>query len=78
MKLSEKVAVITGGGSGIGHAAAILMAKEGAKVAIIDHILETGQETVRQLVNEGGCGLAIAADVGDSQQMQKAFQTIFD
>ena len=78
MKLSEKVAVITGGGSGIGHAAAILMAKEGAKVAIIDHILETGQETVRQLVNEGGCGLAIAADVGDSQQMQKAFQTIID
>ena len=78
MKLSEKVAVITGGGSGIGHAAAILMAKEGAKVAIIDHILETGQETVRQLVNEGGCGLAIAADVGDSQQMQQAFQTIFD
>ncbi|MEG3904116.1 MULTISPECIES: SDR family NAD(P)-dependent oxidoreductase [unclassified Microcoleus] len=78
MKLSEKVAVITGGGSGIGHAAAILMAKEGAKVAIIDRILETGQETVRQLVNEGGCGLAIAADVGDYQQMQKAFQTIFD
>ncbi|MEG3900211.1 MULTISPECIES: SDR family NAD(P)-dependent oxidoreductase [unclassified Microcoleus] len=78
MKLSEKVAVITGGGSGIGHAAAILMAKEGAKVAIIDRILETGQETVRQLVNEGGCGLAIAADVGDSQQMQQAFKTIFD
>ena len=78
MKLLDKVAVITGGGSGIGHAAAILMAKEGAKVAIIDRILETGQETVRQLVNEGGCGLAIAADVGDSQQMQQAFQTIFD
>ncbi|MEG4252461.1 SDR family NAD(P)-dependent oxidoreductase [Microcoleus sp. Pol10D4] len=78
MKLSQKVAVITGGGSGIGRSAAILMAKEGAKVAIIDHILETAQETVRQLANEGGCGLAIAADVGDSQQMQKAFQTIFD
>ena len=78
MKLSEKVAVITGGGSGIGRAAAILMAKEGAKVAIIDRILDTGEETLRQLVNEGGCGLAIAADVGDSGQMQKAFQTIFD
>ncbi|MEG3927225.1 SDR family NAD(P)-dependent oxidoreductase [Microcoleus sp. D3_18a_C4] len=78
MKLSQKVAVITGGGSGIGRSAAILMAKEGAKVAIIDRILETGQETVRQLVNEGGGGLAIAADVGDSGQMQKAFQTIFD
>jgi NAD(P)-dependent dehydrogenase (short-subunit alcohol dehydrogenase family) len=78
MKLLDKVAVITGGGSGIGHAAAILMAREGAKVAIIDRSLETGQETVRQLINEGGCGLAIAADVGDSQQMQQAFKTIFD
>ncbi|MEG4441993.1 SDR family NAD(P)-dependent oxidoreductase [Microcoleus sp. AT9_B5] len=78
MKLSEKVAVITGGGSGIGRAAAILMAREGAKVAIVDRILETGQETVRQLVSEGGCGLAIAADVADSKQMQQAFQTIFD
>ncbi|MEG3838905.1 SDR family NAD(P)-dependent oxidoreductase [Microcoleus sp. herbarium14] len=78
MKLLDKVAVITGGGSGIGHAAAILMSREGAKVAIIDRILETGQETVRQLVNEGGCGLAIAADVGDSQQMQQAFETIVD
>ncbi|EGK90688.1 SDR family oxidoreductase [Microcoleus vaginatus PCC 9802] len=78
MKLSEKVAVITGGGSGIGRAAAILMAKEGAKVAVINRTLETGQETVRQLVDEGGCGLAIAADVADSMQMQQAFQTIFD
>ncbi|TAE92060.1 MAG: SDR family oxidoreductase [Oscillatoriales cyanobacterium] len=78
MKLAEKVAVITGGGSGIGRAAAILMAQEGAKVAIIDRILETGQETVRQLTSEGGCGLAIAADVADSKHMQQAFETIFD
>jgi NAD(P)-dependent dehydrogenase (short-subunit alcohol dehydrogenase family) len=78
MKLSQKVAVITGGGSGIGRAAAILMAKEGAKVAIINRTLESGQETVRQLVDEGGCGLAVAADVADSLQMQQAFQTIFD
>jgi len=44
MKLSQKVAVITGGGSGIGRAAAILMAKEGAKVAIINRTLETGKK----------------------------------
>jgi len=78
MKLAEKVAVITGGGSGIGRAAAILMAQEGAKVAIIDRTLETAQETVRELVSEGGCGLAIAADVADSEHMQEAFETIFD
>ena len=78
MKLLDKVAVITGGGSGIGRAAAILMAKEGAKVAIINRTLDAGQETVRQLVDEGGCGLAVAADVADSGQMQQAFETIFD
>ena len=78
MKLAEKVAVITGGGSGIGRAAAILMAQEGAKVAIIDRTLETAQETVRQLISEGGSGLAIAADVADSEHMQEAFEKIFD
>ncbi|WP_293136350.1 SDR family NAD(P)-dependent oxidoreductase [Microcoleus sp. bin38.metabat.b11b12b14.051] len=78
MKLAEKVAVITGGGSGIGRAAAILMAEEGAKVAIIDRTLETAQETVRQLISEGGSGLAIAADVADCEHMQEAFETIFD
>jgi NAD(P)-dependent dehydrogenase (short-subunit alcohol dehydrogenase family) len=78
MKLAEKVAVITGGGSGIGRAAAILMAQEGAKVAILDRTLETAQETLRQLISEGGCGLAIAADVADYQQVQQAFETIFD
>lgn len=78
MKLLDKVAVITGGGSGIGRATAILMAEEGAKVAIIDRILDTGQQTVREVVNRGGCGLAVAADVADSGQMQQAFETIVD
>lgn len=78
MKLLDKVAVITGGGSGIGRATAILMAEEGAKVAIIDRILDTGQQTIREVVSRGGCGLAVAADVADSQQIQQAFETIFD
>jgi NAD(P)-dependent dehydrogenase (short-subunit alcohol dehydrogenase family) len=78
MNLLNKVAVITGGGSGIGRATALLMAKEGAKVAIIDRILDTAQQTIRQVVNLGGCGLAVATDVADYQQMQQAFQTIFD
>lgn len=78
MKLLDKVAVITGGGSGIGRATAILMAEEGAKVAIIDRILDTGQKTVREVVSRGGCGLAVVADVADSQQIQQAFETIFD
>ncbi|MEZ2231567.1 MULTISPECIES: SDR family NAD(P)-dependent oxidoreductase [unclassified Microcoleus] len=78
MNLLDKVAVITGGGSGIGRAAAILMAKEGAKVAIIDRLLDSGQETVSQLVNQGGSGLALVADVANSEQMEEAFKTIFE
>lgn len=78
MKFLDQVAVITGGGSGIGRATAILLAKEGAKVAIIDLQIESGQETVSRIVNAGGVALSIAADVAETQQMQQAFQQIID
>ncbi|NJL67118.1 MAG: SDR family oxidoreductase [Calothrix sp. CSU_2_0] len=78
MKLLEQVAVITGGGSGIGRATAVLLAKEGAKVAIIDQTPESGEETVSNIVNTGGIALAVTADVSEPQQMQQAFQQIFE
>jgi NAD(P)-dependent dehydrogenase (short-subunit alcohol dehydrogenase family) len=78
MKFLHQVAVITGGGSGIGRATAILLASEGAKVAIIDLQLESSQETVSKIVDTGGIAMAIAADVSETEQMQQAFQQIVE
>lgn len=72
-KLEGKVAIITGGDSGIGRAATIAMAKEGADVAILylnEH--EDAQETKRDVENLGRRCLAIAGDVGQERLCQRA------
>jgi NAD(P)-dependent dehydrogenase (short-subunit alcohol dehydrogenase family) len=64
-EFAGKVALVTGGGSGIGRATALAFAREGALVAI-DDISETGgMETVRQIEAEGGRAIFILADVSD-------------
>src|SRR5437762_3810591 len=67
-KLQGKVAIITGGDSGIGRAVAIAYAKEGADVAIV-YLNEHGdaEETMRQVRQEGRRCIPIAGDVGDEQ-----------
>jgi NAD(P)-dependent dehydrogenase (short-subunit alcohol dehydrogenase family) len=71
-KLKNKVALITGGDSGIGRAVAILFAKEGADVAISylnEH--KDAKETCRQVEQEGRRCLALAGDIGDEQVCRK-------
>ncbi len=64
MKLFEgKVALVTGAGSGIGRAAALLFAQEGAKVVVSNRTEKTGEETVRLIREAGGTGLFVRADV---------------
>ena len=57
MRLRDKVAVITGAGAGIGRAAAVLFAKEGARVLCADLDSATGEETVAQVRTAGGEGV---------------------
>src|SRR5919201_6663596 len=64
--LKNKVALITGGASGIGRATALLFAKEGAKVAIADLNSDTGQGVVGEIVSNGGQALFARADVTDA------------
>jgi NAD(P)-dependent dehydrogenase (short-subunit alcohol dehydrogenase family) len=74
-KLNDKVALITGGDSGIGRAVAILFAKEGADVSIV-YLNEHGdaEETRRQVEEEGRRCLLIAGDVGDEAFCREAVE----
>lgn len=73
MKLADRVAVITGAGSGIGRATALLFAAEGCAVAAVDINQATAAETARQITAGGGRALAIGADVSQSAQVQALF-----
>ncbi len=62
--LKNKVALVTGGGSGIGRAIALAWAREGAKVVVSDITAPAGQETVALVRAQGGDAIFVAADVG--------------
>ena len=77
MRLKEKVAIVVGGGQipggtiGNGRATAILFGREGAKVMVVDRNLNSAQDTVSMIVEEGGIAKAVAADVTDEASLQK-------
>ena len=70
MKLKDKVALVTGFGSGLGQAIAIMFAKEGAAVAGISKTESKGLETVTVIEGAGGQALFRAGDICDSAQMK--------
>ncbi|QOR68341.1 glucose 1-dehydrogenase [Cytobacillus suaedae] len=70
MKLKNKVAIITGGGGGIGRATAFLFAKEGAEVVVSDVNEETGQETVNRILEEGGRSTFFKANVAEPTEVE--------
>ena len=75
MRLESKVALITGGGSGIGRACAEMFAREGARVAVSDISLERAQATTQFVTSHGGEAIAISGDVSvgdDAQNMVSA------
>jgi NAD(P)-dependent dehydrogenase (short-subunit alcohol dehydrogenase family) len=65
-----KVALVTGGGSGIGRATALKLAQEGAKVMIADYIQEGGERTVKMIAEAGGTGSFILTDVSVAGQVE--------
>jgi NAD(P)-dependent dehydrogenase (short-subunit alcohol dehydrogenase family) len=67
MRLANKVALITGGGSGIGKASCLLFAREGAKVIVVDVKKETAEATAKEI---GANARAFAADVSKAKDAQ--------
>jgi NAD(P)-dependent dehydrogenase (short-subunit alcohol dehydrogenase family) len=63
MQLSGKTAVITGGAGGIGRATAILFAREGAAISLVDLNEEAAQAVAREICGTGGCAIFERADV---------------
>ena len=71
MKLKDRVAVITGAGSGIGRASAKEFAREGAHVVVADINVAGALETQQQIEAAGGIGRAVEADVANPASVQK-------
>ncbi len=77
-KLEGKVGLVTGAGSGIGRACALLMARKGAKVVVADVDVAGGEETVKMIEDAGGKAIFVKADVADPAQVETAVRTSVD
>ena len=76
MPLDGQVALVTGAGSGIGKAAALLLAREGARVAALGHTEEQLRATADEIAGAGGEALPLVADIADPAQMEGAVRRV--
>jgi NAD(P)-dependent dehydrogenase (short-subunit alcohol dehydrogenase family) len=77
-RLDKKVALITGGGSGIGRETALLFAAEGASVAVADVATDDGESAAAAIKQAGGTALFVKADVSAASDVQAMIDSVMD
>ena len=77
-RFEHKVVVVTGGNAGIGRAAALRFAAEGAKVAILARTAGSGHEVVKEIRNQGGEAAFFQADVSHAERVRGALQSVVE
>ena len=78
MRLKDRVAIITGGGQGIGKAIALRFAQEGASLMLAQRTLAKVEETAKEIQAAGGKAIAMAVDIRDEEQVNKMVQRTVD
>ncbi len=78
MELREQVALVTGAGSGIGKAAALLLARAGVKLAALGRSKDELEQTVAEIEQADGQALAVLADIGKPDQVERAVRQVID
>jgi NAD(P)-dependent dehydrogenase (short-subunit alcohol dehydrogenase family) len=77
-RVEGKVAIVTGGGSGIGRASCLLLAREGASIAIADIDAKAGKKVVTEIENAGGTAQYWHVDVTNEKGVAEAFRGIYE
>jgi NAD(P)-dependent dehydrogenase (short-subunit alcohol dehydrogenase family) len=76
MQLKDRVALVTGAGSGIGKAAALLLAREGARIGALGRTEDELKETVREIKRAKGKAIALTADISQPEEMMRAIERL--